>query len=130
MDNDALADHLGRALDNAWDAVPFHFALHTTFSVGGGAAVEVLQERGLSRADILSRLAGGSPGSARARAMIGAIVEEIGDRAVASIEDIRGPALDRYLAEFGCRSIGSERATLLERPDLVVASVRARRSGA
>ncbi|MEX2100531.1 MAG: hypothetical protein WEB19_03870 [Acidimicrobiia bacterium] len=130
MEDDALADHLGRAIDNAWSAVPVHFALHTTFGIGGGAAFEALYARGLSRTEIISQLGGGSPGSARARALIDAIVDEIGDREITSIDDLRGPALGAYLGEFGCRAIGSERATLLERPDIVVASVRARRSGA
>ena len=133
MDEAGLADHLGRCLDHVRDSVPVHFALHTTFSVGGGAAFESLLAGGMPRETIVEQLAGGSPGSARARALVDAIVEEIGDREVRTIDDLRGPALDAYLVEYGWRGIDREElrgVTLIERPDIVVASVRARRDGA
>ena len=50
-----------------------------------------------------------------------------------TIDDLRGPALDAYLIEFGWRGIDREElrgATLIERPDIIVASVLARRVGA
>jgi phosphohistidine swiveling domain-containing protein len=133
MDDAALADHVGRAFDHARDSFPVHFALHAAFATGGGAAFEALQARGMSRTEIAAQLAGGSPGSGRARALVDAIVAEVGDREIATIDDLRGPALDAYLDEFGLRGLGRDEvrgANLVERPDLVVASVRARRDGA
>jgi phosphohistidine swiveling domain-containing protein len=133
MDDAELADHAGRAVDHARESFPVHFALHAAFAIGGGAAFEALHARGLSRTDIAAQLGGGSPGSGRARALVDAIVAEVVDRQIATIDDLRGPALDAYLGEFGLRGLGRDELrgpNLAERPDLVVASVRARRDGA
>ena len=97
---------------------PLHFELHTAFSVGGGAAVRELRAVGLSLADVLPLLAGHSPASARARDLIDAIVRE------------EAGARDAYLREYGWRCLDQHAIgqVLLERPDILDASVEARRA--
>jgi len=131
MDDAALDDHFRRAVDAWFEAVPVHFAQHHAYSVGGGALLEQLLAQGRTRTEVMAQLAGGSPGSARARELIDAIVEEVGDRAVRSIDDLRGPALEAYLAEFGWRGVERDLcgAALIERPEVIVASVAARQRG-
>ena len=132
LDDAALDDHLSRVLQHCLDVFPIHFAQANAYSVGAGAVIERLLARGMTRAEIESRLSGGSPASARARVMIDAIVAEVGDRDVTSIADLRGAALDAYLDEYGLRVMGREELrgpVLLERPGTVVASVRARQRG-
>jgi len=123
--------HVRRLLDHYRAIAPRHFELHTAFSIGGGWATEQLQECGLSLADVLPLLAGSSPASARARGHVDAIVAEVGDRAVSSLDDVRGPALAAYLREYGWRCLDQHELgeALIERPDVIVASVRARQSG-
>jgi pyruvate,water dikinase len=131
LDDAALGAHVGRALDAWWDAVPEHFALHHMYSVGAGTLMETLLAGGAARADVMAQLGGGSPESARARALVDAIVAEVGDRAVRTIEDLRGPALDAYLGEHGWRAIERDLTgpVLIERPELVIAAVQARQRG-
>ena len=94
--------------------------------------MERLLDQGMTRENIAAQLGGGSPASAHARELLDAIVTEIGNREVRTIEHLRGAALDAYLGEYGWRGSGREELrsrALIERPDLVVAAVRARQRG-
>lgn len=126
-----LSDHLRRLIDHYVAVGVVHFELHTAFNVAGGLLFEACADLGLDQRDLAPLFAGSSPASARAREHIDGIAAGL-DRDPASIDDLRGPALDAYLDEYGWRCLDQHElqgSTLGERPDLVVASVRARRAG-
>jgi pyruvate,water dikinase len=139
MDDAELSDHLQRAMDHFLDVGRVHFEHRTAIEVGGGVILEELERWGIDHADIEPLLAGASPASAAAREHVDRIVEALGDRPPpSSIGDIRaaGPdaaaALDAYLADYGWRCLDQHEirgATLGERLDILVASVRARMAG-
>ena len=138
MDDAALAEHLRRTIDHFLDVGRLHFELHTTFSVAGGLVMEACAPWGIGPGELAPLLSGASPASAAARQHIDRIVDGLGDRPAASLDDIRaaGPAasaaLDAYLAEYGWRCLDQHElrgATLIERPDVIVAAVRARVAG-
>lgn len=138
MDDAALAEHLRRTIEHFLDVGRLHFELHTTFSVAGGLVMEACAPWGIGQAELAPLLSGASPASAAARQHIDQIVHGLGDHSAASLDDIRAAgstataALDAYLAEYGWRCLDQHElrgATLIERPDVIIAAVRARIAG-
>ena len=141
MDDAALADHLGRAVTHFVVAGTLHFELHTTFSVAGGLLYEAIAEWGLGHEDVVPLLAGSSPASGAAQAHVDRIAAALraqGAPEPTSVEAIRGAgpeaaaAVDEYLAEYGWRCLDQHEmrgATLIERPEVLLTSVRARLAG-
>lgn len=110
-----------------------HFTL-TPGYLGAGLFLE-RHEPGNHRERALSALAGASPGTREPTELAGAVADVLGNEAqrVESVADIRkhspaaAQALDRYLERFGSRSLDGfpDAPILLERPDLVIRSIRA-----
>ena len=137
LDDDALRVHLREALTHLLRVSPLHFA-HRGRSVVLGYLREQAEAEGVDRAAIDAALAGGSPASRRPAEMVAVIGQAMRDAGVdpASVKTLNdvcsvpaaAAALDDYLAEFGHRLLDSYDLvypTLGERPDVIVASVRA-----
>jgi phosphohistidine swiveling domain-containing protein len=112
-------------------------AMHFTLTPGYLGAGLFLQrhEPGEQRESALSALAGASPGTREPAELAAAVAGALGDAAqrVGSLTEVRehsstaARALDRYLELFGSRSLDGfpDTPVLLERPDLVIRSIRA-----
>jgi len=135
LDDVLLADHLRRAIDHYLSVGRLHFELHTAFSIGGGLAAAELAAWGIGHDGWLPLMRGASPASSAARAHIDQIVGALDQAEPRSVDDIRaaGPAavaaLDAYLDDYGWRCLDQHELrgnTLIERPDILLTSVRAR----
>jgi pyruvate,water dikinase len=134
LDDLALAEHVRRAVAHFLAVGIVHFELHTAFNVAGGLLFEACTEWGLTPPQLAPLFAGSSPASAAARVHIDRIAAAM-PAPPATIDDVRAGApieLDAYLEEYGWRCLDQHEmrgATLGERPDIIVASVRARMAG-
>lgn len=137
LDDAALRSHVREALHHLLDVGRLHFA-HQGRNVVKSCLREQAESEGVDAALIDAALAGGSPASRRPAemvAVIGAALREAGVDAatVSDLDDVRavpaaGIALNEYLDEFGHRLLDSydlAGRTLGERPEVVVASIRA-----
>ncbi|HMK12142.1 MAG TPA: PEP-utilizing enzyme [Acidimicrobiales bacterium] len=133
MDDAALADHIGRAITNFLDVAPLHFE-HSGFDIAAGLLISACGEWGVDAADATALLAGSSPATAAVAMHIERIVAGLHSEPQ-SLDDVRsaseaaGQGLESLLAEHGWRVIdGNDLAgpTLGERPDLLLAAIRAR----
>jgi len=112
-----------------------HFSM-TPGYLGAGLFLE-RHEPGEQREGALSALAGASPGTREPAELAALVADALGDTAqlVQSVADVRkhsstaAQALERYLELFGSRSLDGfpDGPILLERPDLVMISIRAAR---
>ena len=131
-DLSSIAEVLATAGALAIDGPAKHFML-TPGYLGAGLFLEG-HEPGEPRERALSTLAGASPGSREPAELAGAVADALGDeaRSVESVADIRthspaaADALDHFVERFGSRSLDGfpDAQILLERPDLIVRSIR------
>ena len=137
LDDAALAAHATDALHHLLAVGPLHFE-HRGRELVGGELRRLAKEEGVDIDALHAAYAGASPATSRPAELVDAISgglagDGIDPAGVREIDDIRASAagsaaLDAYLAEFGHRMIDSYDLacpTLHERPDLIVASVRA-----
>jgi len=129
----SIAEVLSAAGTLAVDGPAMHFTL-TPGYLGAGLFLQ-RHEPGEQRESALSALAGASPGTRKPAELAAAVADALGDAAqrVGSLADVRehsstaARALDRYLELFGSRSLDGfpDTPVLLERPELVIRSIRA-----
>lgn len=137
LDLPALRAHARDALDHLLLVSPLHFS-HRGRQVALARLREQAEAEGIDRNVIDAALAGGSPASSRPAevvALIGDALREAGvdPGGLATLKEVRavpaaGAILDEYLAEFGHRLLDSYDLacpTLGERPEVVIASIRA-----
>ena len=140
LDDAALAEHVQATIDHFAAQGPEHFAAMPRGAAALGALLQAAESWGLDRRAVLEALAGSSPASASAERQyerIAGALRTAGVHAPASLEDIRGAgpeaneALDELLLEHGWRPFGADLVdpTLAERPDAIVAAVRAALAG-
>ena len=140
MDDAALADHVRRVFDAAYEGHVLHFALHGVDLGPIGDLLAHTDRWGIPDLDVVATLEGASPASAAAAVhldRLGALVRASGQRP-ASLDDVRSispeasAALDDYLREFGSRIVTGydvDCRTLAELPEAVLASIRAAADG-
>jgi pyruvate,water dikinase len=137
LDDRQLVAHVEAALAHLLAVGPLHFE-HRGREVVMGLLRPRAESEGLDRATVDALLAGGSPATSRPARMVEAIGDALRDAgadaaAVRSLDDVRShpgaaAALDEYLEEFAHRLLDSYDLacpTLGERPEVVVASIRA-----
>jgi pyruvate,water dikinase len=140
LDDDELAAHLRRAIDNYWRWAPLHFE-HSGFDMVGGLLFTAAAEWGLEPELVTTLLSGASPATSEVDRHVQRIADAL-DAAgapapVNTLDEMRqaGPevaaALDAYLDDYGWRPLaGSDLCdpTVGEQPALVAASINARRA--
>ena len=135
-DDDALADHVERALANAAEGHHLHFRLHASDLGPLGMLLAEAEGWGISGVDVANALRGASPSSAAAQGRIRAIGALLDRAGVTpdSLDDIRAlggevaEALDDYLRHFGWRIVTNydiDGRALIELPQTIVTSIRA-----
>jgi rifampicin phosphotransferase len=135
LDDEALADHMSDAVAHFHRWGPQHFALMSVQATALGALFEAASEWGLDPADLLESLAGTASATASGEALlerIAAGVRAAGLSDVQHLDEIRAlggdaaAALDELLTDYVWRSLGNDLTpTLAERPDSIVAMIRA-----
>jgi rifampicin phosphotransferase len=137
LDDEALAVHVRAAADHLFTVAPLHFKHR-----GRRVVIDFLRERakeeGIDPVAITDALGGGSPASSRPAYLIAGIAtalrtSNVDPSRIRSLDDVGASALakarlDEYLAEFGHRLLDSydlAQPTLHERPEVVIASIRA-----
>lgn len=141
LDDDALADHIRDAAAHLLEVGPLHFS-HRGRELVNGEVRKAAETEGVSYDLLTLAYAGGSPASSRPAEIVATIAAAlraggVDPAHVSSLDDVRAvPAaaslLDDYLAEFGLRLLDSydlAGPTLHERPEVIVASIRAAASG-
>lgn len=137
LEDAELADHIRDALRHLLAVGPLHFA-HRGRELVRGELRKQAEAEGVSFDLLSAALAGGSPATSRPTHLVAAIAGALRDggvdpASVRSLDVVRGtPAaarlLDSYLEEFGHRLLDSYDlacATLHERPEVIVAAIRA-----
>ncbi|HTN81721.1 MAG TPA: PEP-utilizing enzyme, partial [Acidimicrobiales bacterium] len=122
-----LAAHIERAIAHFLEVAPLHFE-HSGFDIAMGLLLRATSEWEIDAADVIALLAGASPSTAAISAQVDAIVRHR-DAPPTSLADIGAQDLSRVLDEHGWRVIDGNDlagATLGERPELVLAAIRAR----
>lgn len=141
LDDDALGSHVRDALDHLLDVAPLHFS-HRGRELVSRELRKAAEAEGIAYESLTPAYAGGSPASSRPAEIVATIAGALRDGGVdpagmATLEEVRAvPAaaslLDDYLAEYGHRLLDSydlAGPTLHERPEVIVASIRAAASG-
>ena len=141
LDDAALADHIRDAVAHLLEVGPLHFS-HRGRELVSGELRKAAEAEGIPYDLLTLAYAGGSPASSRPAEIVATIAEALREggvdpAGVSSLDDVRAvPAaaslLDGYLAEFGLRLLDSydlAGPTLHERPEVIVASIRAAASG-
>lgn len=135
----ALATHLQRVVAHAADVGALHFE-HLGIGVAAGFLVQAADGWGLDVGQVVALLGGASPASAAAAGHVDRIADALVEAGAApadlhTLADVRvaspaaAEALDGYLGDHGLRLVHGHdlcEPTLVERPDLVVASIIAR----
>jgi pyruvate,water dikinase len=139
LDGPALATHLQRVVAHAADVGPLHFE-HVGIDIAAGLLVQAADRWGIDVAEVVALLGGASPASAAAGGHVDRIADALVEAGAApgdlqTLADVRvaspaaAEALDAYLADHGLRLVHGHdlcEPTLVERPDLVLASITAR----
>lgn len=133
-----VRDHFERTVAHFAAVAPLHFE-HTGFDVAAGRLLLAAREWDIDPTALAPLLAGASPASSAAVEHLDRIAtahgRADGNAAPASLADVRAAspdaaaALDTYLDDHGWRLLDSNDVaapTLAERPELVLASIRAR----
>lgn len=137
LDDQALADHFRRAVDNFRRWGPMHFE-HIGFDVVAAFLLKTTGDAGVDAAAVVGLLAGASTASSAVDTALRAVADAL-ERAGApsslgSLADIRAAspdaagALDSHLDQYGWRPIAGHdllEPTFGERPQLVVAAIDA-----
>lgn len=136
LDDDALVDHLGRALDHLEHGIGTHLQLTIVHDLPLGRLLLACRGWGIADTEVFALLAGRSPASMASAARLAAI-----GRAVAaagsspqSVDDVRAAspeaaaALDDYLADHGWRAVtqySPRGLTLIELPHVLLRAIAA-----
>ena len=140
LDDAALADHVRRVFEAAYEGHVLHFALHGVDLGPIGDLLAHTDRWGIPDLDVVATLEGASPASAAAAVhldRLGALVRAAVPRP-ASLDDVRSvsqdasAALDEYLREFGSRIVTGydvDGRTLAELPEAILASILAAADG-
>jgi pyruvate,water dikinase len=138
-DDDALADHVRRALDHCTRGHERHFELHVIDLGPIGDLIAHCGRWGIGAHEVVAALEGSSPASTAGADEIKRLARLTTDagRPLMSLDDVRaiGPeaadALDTYLRHFGWRMVTNydvDGRTLIELPNAVLTAIR--RAGA
>lgn len=140
LDDDGLSAHLVELHDHLVETTTLHFRLHVSDMGPLGDLMVRLEDWGLHRDDTFKALVAASPATrepaAQLRAIAGALrAAGVDPTTISSVDDVRAvpaasSALDEYLRFHGWRlttGYDIEDRTLLELPDVVVASIRGAR---
>ena len=141
LDDHALADHVRDSVGHLLEVGPLHFA-HRGRELVSRQVREAAEREGISYDALTPAYAGGSPASSRPAVVVAEIADAlraggVDPSSVSALDDVRavpaaGALLDGYLDEFGHRLLDSydlAHATLGERPEVIVASIRAAGAG-
>jgi pyruvate,water dikinase len=140
LDDEALAQHVQEALDHFAEHGPQHFESVYDGAGALGALLHAAPAWRLDPQEVLAALAGASSASSSAEGVIGRIasgLREAGATDPADLDQIRAvggdaaAALGELLLDYGWRPFDADllQPTLAERPDAVLASVRAALAG-
>jgi len=136
LDDDALVDHLARALDHLELGMGTHFQLTPVHDVTLGRLLLACRTWGIDDAEVFPLLAGSSPASRASTERLAAIARAL-DRAGVrpqTLEDVRAAsaeacaALDDYLADHGWRVVtqySPRGVTLIEMPRVLLQAIAA-----
>jgi rifampicin phosphotransferase len=136
LDDDALLDHLGRALDHLELGMGTHFQLAPIHDVPVGRLLLASRSWGIDDADVLRLLAGWSPASRASATRLAVIARALDDAAAApeTLDDVRAvgaevaAALDEYLADHGWRVVtqySPRGLALIELPHVLLRAIAA-----
>lgn len=136
LDDDALIDHLARALDHLQLAMGTHFQLTPIHDVPLGRLLLACRSWGIDDADVFPLLAGSSPASRASATRLAAIARALDDAGVTpqTLDDVRaasaesGAALDEYLADHGWRVVtqySPRGLALIELPRVLLRAITA-----
>lgn len=135
LDDGALADHVSDAVAHFHRWAPQHFALMSVQATAGGELFEAASGWGLDPAKLLESLAGTAYATSSGEALLDRIAAGIraaGMLAFDDLDEVRAlggdtaAALDELLTDYAWRSLGNDLTpTLAERPDSIVAMIRA-----
>lgn len=135
LDDESLADHLERAVENCADALHLHFSQKFDIPVMGDLLAHT-GRWGIPTEDVLGLLRGSSPASSETVEILRPAIDAVrsSGRSPATLEEVRGlsddaaAAVDEYLRLFGTRVVTSYDAsgrTLSEMPEVALKSVLA-----
>lgn len=139
LDDVALSAHLQRTMANFGGWAPLHFE-HTAFDIAAGFLLRLTDRSGIAGHAVIELLTGASPASAAVDRRLGAVAEALeaaGAPRCSTLGEVRdadvlaAAALDSFLEEYRWRPVAGHdvlEPTLGERPDLLVASIAARRA--
>lgn len=138
LDDDALVDHLGRALDHLELGMGTHLQMTPIQDVTLGRLLLACRSWGIDDAEVFPLLAGSSPASTASAAQLAGIARALGDAGVEpqSLDDVRAAsadaraALDAYLADHGWRVVtqySPRGVTLIEMPKVLLQAIVAAR---
>lgn len=136
LDDDALIDHLARALDHLELAMGTHFQLTPIHDVPLGRLLLACRSWGIDDADVFPLLAGSSPASRASATRLAAIARALDDAGVTpqTLDDVRAAsaearaALDEYLADHGWRVVtqySPRGLALIELPHVLLRAITA-----
>jgi pyruvate,water dikinase len=134
LDDDALVDHLGRALDHLEHGIGTHFQLTMVHDLPIGRLLLACRPWGIADAEVFALFAGRSPASTASAARLATIGRAVAAAGVTprTLDDVRAAspeaaaALDDYLADHGWRAVTqySPRAlALIELPDVLLRAI-------
>ena len=136
LDDDALVDHLARALDHLELGMGTHFQLSPIHDVTLGRLLLACRSWGIDDAEVFPLLAGSSPASTASAARLATIARALDDAGVEpqTLDDVRAAsaearaALDDYLADHGWRVVtqySPRGVTLIELPKVLLRAIAA-----
>lgn len=139
LDDDALVDHLGRALDHLELGMGTHFQLTPIHDLPLGRLLLSCRSWGIADASVFALFAGSSPASTASATRLASIARALDDAGVEpqTLDDVRSAspaaraALDDYLADHGWRVVtqySPRGVTLIELPKVLLRAMDAART--
>jgi phosphohistidine swiveling domain-containing protein len=136
LDDAELGVHLRRAIDHFVEWSPMHFAATAAGTGGCGALLHATRGWGLDPREMILALAGSAPASSSGERLLDRIAAGLREAGVddvpslAAVHRVGGDtaaALDELLVDYGWRAFNVDllEPTLAERPESVLASIRA-----
>jgi phosphohistidine swiveling domain-containing protein len=136
LEDDALVDHLARALDHLELGIGTHLQLTPVQDVTLGRLLLACRSWGIDDAEVFPLLAGYSPASAASATRLATIARALADAGVEpeTLDDVRTAspearaALDDYLADHGWRVVtqySPRGVTLIEMPKVLLQAIAA-----
>lgn len=136
LDDEALLDHLARALDHLELGIGTHLQMTPIQDVTLGRLLLACRSWGIDDAEVFPLLAGSSPASRASAARLASIARALEDAGVEpqTLDDVRTAsaaahaALDDYLADHGWRVVtqySPRGVTLIEMPEVLLRAIAA-----